>query len=81
MSTLRTKVLASLSLLFLAMAALLLVPPRTFDQAWTFLAVYFGAPAANTLYLMKKDPPLLARRTGYREYQTKVRYRLIPRVL
>jgi protein-S-isoprenylcysteine O-methyltransferase Ste14 len=81
MSTLRTKALVSLLLLFLAMAALLFVPPWTFDQALTFLAVYFGASAATTLYLMKKDPQLLARRMGYREYQTRVRYRLIPRVL
>ena len=64
MSSPHTKALVSLLLLFLAMAALLFVPPWTFDfwQAWTFLAVYFGASAAITLYLMKKDPQLLARR-------------------
>ena len=64
MSNLHTRALVSLLLLFLAMAALLFVPPWTFDfwQAWTFLAVYFGASAAITLYLMKKDPQLLARR-------------------
>ncbi len=46
------------------MAALLFIPPRTFDywQAWTFLAIYFGASVAITLYLIKKDPQLLARR-------------------
>jgi protein-S-isoprenylcysteine O-methyltransferase Ste14 len=64
MSKLRTKALVALLLLFLAMAALLFIPPWTLDywQAWTFLSVYFAASAAITLYLMKKDPQLLARR-------------------
>jgi protein-S-isoprenylcysteine O-methyltransferase Ste14 len=64
MSNLRTKALVALLLLFLAMAALLFIPPWTLDywQAWTFLSVYFAASAAITLYLMKKDPHLLARR-------------------
>jgi hypothetical protein len=64
MSNLHTKALVSLLLLFLAMAGLLFIPPWTFDywQAWTFLAVYFVASALITLYLMKKDPQLLARR-------------------
>lgn len=59
-----TKALVSLLLLFLAMAALLFIPPWTFDywQAWTFLAVYFAASVAITLYLIKEDPQLLARR-------------------
>jgi protein-S-isoprenylcysteine O-methyltransferase Ste14 len=64
MSNLNTKALVALLLLFLAMAALLFIPAWTFDywQAWTFLAVYFAASAAITLYLMKNDPRLLARR-------------------
>ena len=64
MNNLHTKAWVALLLLFLAMAALLFVPPWTLDywQAWTFLAVYFAASAAITLYLMKKDPQLLARR-------------------
>jgi protein-S-isoprenylcysteine O-methyltransferase Ste14 len=64
MSNLHIKALVSLLLLFLAMAALLFIPPCTLDywQAWTFLAVYFGASVAITLYLMRKDPQLLARR-------------------
>ena len=64
MSNLHTKAWVALLLLFLVMAALLFVPPWTLDywQAWTFLAVYFAASAAITLYLMKKDPQLLARR-------------------
>lgn len=46
------------------MAALLFIPAWTLDywQAWTFLAVYFASSLAITLYLMKKDPRLLARR-------------------
>src|ERR1700684_4512245 len=56
MSNLHTKALVSLLLLFLAMAGLLFIPP------WPFLAVYFVASALITLYLMKKDPQLLARR-------------------
>ena len=64
MSNLHTKALVALLLLFLVVAVLLFVPPWTFDywQAWTFLAVYFAASTAITLYLMKKDPQLLARR-------------------
>jgi protein-S-isoprenylcysteine O-methyltransferase Ste14 len=64
MSNLHNKAWIALLLLFLVMAALLFVPPWTLDywQAWTFLAVYFAASAAITLYLIKKDPQLLARR-------------------
>jgi protein-S-isoprenylcysteine O-methyltransferase Ste14 len=64
MSNLHTKALAGLLALFLAMAALVFIPPWTLDywQAWTFLAVYFGASAAITYDLMRKDPQLLARR-------------------
>jgi protein-S-isoprenylcysteine O-methyltransferase Ste14 len=64
MTNLDKKALGGLLLLFLAMAALLFIPPWTFDywQAWAFLAVYFASAAAITLYLMKKDPKLLQRR-------------------
>jgi protein-S-isoprenylcysteine O-methyltransferase Ste14 len=46
------------------MAALLFIPAGTLDywQAWTFLAVYFAASIAMTLYLIKYDPALAARR-------------------
>src|SRR5580692_1948931 len=46
------------------MAALLFIPAWSLDywQAWTFLVVYFAASAAITLYLIEKDPQLLARR-------------------
>ena len=51
MSNLYNKALVGLLLLFLAMAALLFVPPWTFDywQAWIFLAVYFAASIAISL--------------------------------
>jgi protein-S-isoprenylcysteine O-methyltransferase Ste14 len=64
MSTLRQNTLVGLLLLFFVMAALIFIPARTFAywQAWTFLAVYFIACVAITLYLMKQDPQLLSRR-------------------
>jgi protein-S-isoprenylcysteine O-methyltransferase Ste14 len=64
MNMLNVKAFGGLLLLFLVMAALLFIPVETLDywQAWTFLAVYFAASLAITLYLMKKDPQLLARR-------------------
>jgi protein-S-isoprenylcysteine O-methyltransferase Ste14 len=51
-------------MLFVVMASLLFVAAGTFHywQAWLFLAAYFGPALAITLYLMKKDPALLARR-------------------
>src|SRR5262249_38697999 len=50
--------------LFVVMAALLFGGAGTFDwwQAWLYLAVYFSASIAITLYLQRKDPALLARR-------------------
>lgn len=64
MNILHRKALGGLLFLFLVMAALLFIPAGTLDywQAWTFLAVYFASSLAITLYLMKKDPKLLARR-------------------
>jgi protein-S-isoprenylcysteine O-methyltransferase Ste14 len=58
------KGVVGLLLLFVAMAALLFVPAGTADywQAWTFLAVYFAASLAISLYLLMKDPALLQRR-------------------
>ncbi len=55
---------SGLLFLILAMAALLFIPAKTLDywQAWTFIAVYFTASLAITLYLVKKDPKLLERR-------------------
>ena len=64
MNTLNMKAFTGLLFLLLVMAALLFVPAWTLDywQAWMFLAVYFAASLAITLYLMKKDPKLLKRR-------------------
>jgi protein-S-isoprenylcysteine O-methyltransferase Ste14 len=64
MSSLHTKAFGGLAIFLLVMAFLLFAAAGTFDywQAWTFLAVYFIASLAITLYLVKEDPALLARR-------------------
>src|SRR5262245_35802020 len=64
MNPLHRKAFAGLAILFLVMAALLFVSAGTLHywQAWTYLAAYFSASIAITLYLVKKDPALLARR-------------------
>jgi protein-S-isoprenylcysteine O-methyltransferase Ste14 len=50
--------------LALVMGALLFLTAGTvrYWQAWAFLAVFFGAAIAHTLYLMKHDRALLERR-------------------
>ena len=64
MTTSATRALPSAVGLFVVMAALLFVPPWTFDwwQAWLFLVVYFGGSLALMLDLAKRDPALLERR-------------------
>src|SRR5579864_2091996 len=64
MSILAIKAFGGLLFLLLLMAALVFIPAGTLDywQAWIFLAVYAASSLAITLYLMKKDPKLLARR-------------------
>lgn len=64
MDALNRRAFTGLALLFLAMVALLFIPAGTLHywQAWTFLAVYFLASLAFSLYAMKKDRALLARR-------------------
>jgi protein-S-isoprenylcysteine O-methyltransferase Ste14 len=64
MNSLNRKAFRGLLILFLVMAVLLFVLAGTLDywQAWLFLIVYFAASLAITLYLMKHDPQLLARR-------------------
>jgi len=54
----------SLAVLAVVMAALLFVPAGTirYSQAWVYLAIFIGASALTTLYLMRKDRALLARR-------------------
>ncbi len=48
----------------LAMGLLLFVAAGTlrYWQAWIYLAIYFGSSLLTMLYLMKKNPALLARR-------------------
>jgi hypothetical protein len=64
MHTLTAKAFRALLVLVVAMAALLFIAAGSLDywQAWIFLAVYFALSVAITLYLVKKDPALLARR-------------------
>ena len=64
MQPLHRKGLVGLLALFAVMAALLFGGAGTFRywQAWTFLAAYFAASIAITLYLAKYEPALLARR-------------------
>src|SRR5216684_716437 len=64
MNNLNLKALGGLLLLLLVMAALIFIPAGTlaYWQAWIFLGVYFAASLAITVYLMIKDPELLARR-------------------
>jgi len=58
------KALLGLLLLIVAVMALVFIPAGTLHywQAWTFLALYFVPSLAITVYLMVKDPKLLARR-------------------
>ena len=64
MQTLYGRALRSSLFSTLLMAALLLLPAGTLNywQAWVFLAVYFSASIAISLYLITSDPALLARR-------------------
>jgi protein-S-isoprenylcysteine O-methyltransferase Ste14 len=64
MNILNVKAFGGLLFLLLAMAALLFIPAWTLDywQAWMLLAAYFASSFAITLYLMRNDPKLLARR-------------------
>ena len=64
MNSLNRKAFGGLLFLVLGMVALLFIPAGTLGywEAWLFLAVYFALSLAITLYLMKHDPKLLARR-------------------
>jgi protein-S-isoprenylcysteine O-methyltransferase Ste14 len=48
----------------IALALLLFTPAGTirYWQAWIYLIIFFASSAAITIYLMKNDPALLARR-------------------
>jgi len=58
------KAFGGLAILLLVMALLVFAAAGTlrYWQAWTFLAAYFAASLAISLYLIRKDPALLARR-------------------
>jgi protein-S-isoprenylcysteine O-methyltransferase Ste14 len=62
--TLNAKAWLSLAVLAVIMALLLFVPAGTLDywQAWVYLAIFIGASALITMYLMRRDPALLERR-------------------
>jgi len=64
MDILDLKAVGGLVFLLVVMAALLFAPAGTLDywQAWAFLAVYFAASLAITVYLMRNDRKLLERR-------------------
>ncbi len=64
MADLDKKALRGLVQVTISMAALIFIAAGTLDywQAWLFLAVFFAASLAITLYLMKYDRPLLERR-------------------
>jgi protein-S-isoprenylcysteine O-methyltransferase Ste14 len=64
MPQLHKKAFGALLILVLVVASLLFIAAGTprYWQGWTFLVVYFACSLAITLYLMKADPALLARR-------------------
>jgi protein-S-isoprenylcysteine O-methyltransferase Ste14 len=64
MNSLNRKAFGGLLVLFTVMAVLLFITAGTlaYWQAWLFLAVYFASSLSITLYLIKHDPKLLARR-------------------
>jgi protein-S-isoprenylcysteine O-methyltransferase Ste14 len=64
MESLYRRAFIGLIVLFLIMATLLFGVAGTFRfwQAWTFLAIYFGATLAITVDLIRNDPALAERR-------------------
>ena len=66
MNMLAIKAFARQLFLLAAMATLLFAVAGTLHywQAWIFLAVYFTSSIAMILYLLRRDPELLARRLG-----------------
>jgi len=64
MNSLYRRSFIGLLVLFVVMASLLFVGAGTFRywQAWSFLAIYFAAASAMTVYLIRNDPALAARR-------------------
>jgi len=64
MASLNVRAWLALAILAIVMGLLVFVPAGTTDywEAWLYLAIFFGAGALLTLYLMRKDPALLERR-------------------
>jgi protein-S-isoprenylcysteine O-methyltransferase Ste14 len=64
MKNLQARAWFALAILGVVMGLLLFVPAGTVDywEAWVYLAIFLGASALTTLYLMRKDPALLERR-------------------
>ena len=64
MTNLNAKSWLSLAVLAIVMGLLLFVPAWTvhYWQAWVYLSLFTGASIHTTLYLMRHDPALLARR-------------------
>jgi protein-S-isoprenylcysteine O-methyltransferase Ste14 len=64
MENLNRKAWIALAALALAMGLLIFVSAGTLSywQGWVYLAIFFGASALTTRYLMEKDPALLERR-------------------
>src|SRR5215472_918474 len=64
MNSLHARAFGGMAVLIVLMAALLFGAAGTlaYWQAWTFLALYFAVSLAITLYLMRNDQALLARR-------------------
>jgi len=62
--TLNGRAWLALAVVASVMCALLFGAAGTIQywQAWIYVSIFFGASALTTLYLMKKDPALLARR-------------------
>jgi protein-S-isoprenylcysteine O-methyltransferase Ste14 len=63
-TNLTAKAWLALVVLAVVMALLLFLPAGTlrYWQGWAYLAIFTGASALTTLYLIKKDPALLERR-------------------
>jgi len=64
MKNLNARAWLALAVLAIVMGLLLFVPAGTvhYWHAWVYLSIFTGASVLTTLYLMRKDPALLARR-------------------
>jgi len=69
MKHLNIKALAGLLYVFIAVSALIFLPAWTLNywQAWLYLVVFMISISTVFIYLVKKDPELLARRVNNKE--------------